>query len=94
MPDQDRQRPPFESRAHIEVMAPSELTSPLIFASPHSGRDYPPELLRISRLDRQGLRQSEDSYVDLLFDTAPAAGAPLLRALFPPRLCGCEPRPQ
>ena len=83
MPDQDRQRPPFENRAHIEVMAPSELTSPLIFASPHSGRDYPPELLRISRLDRQGLRQSEDSYVDLLFDTAPAAGAPLLRALFP-----------
>ena len=28
-------------------------------------------------------RQSEDSYVDLLFDEAPRYGAPLLRALFP-----------
>lgn len=37
----------------------------------------------MSRLDRQALRQSEDSYVDLLFDAAPAHGAPLLRALFP-----------
>lgn len=37
----------------------------------------------MSRLDRHALRQSEDSYVDLLFDAAPAHGAPLLRALFP-----------
>jgi len=57
--------------------------SPLIFASPHSGRDYPGELLRNSRLDHHALRQSEDSYVDLLFDEAPHFGAPLLRALFP-----------
>ncbi|HNR75700.1 MAG TPA: N-formylglutamate amidohydrolase [Parvularculaceae bacterium] len=67
----------------IEVAEPARLTTPLIFASPHSGRRYPPELLRMSRLDRQSLRQSEDSYVDLLFDAAPAFGAPLLRALFP-----------
>ena len=83
MPDHDRQRPPYQNRASIEVMAAAALSSPLIFASPHSGRDYPPELLRNSRLDRHGLRQSEDSYVDLLFDDAPSAGAPLLRALFP-----------
>jgi N-formylglutamate amidohydrolase len=55
----------------------------LIFASPHSGRRYPPEFLRMSRLDRHALRQSEDCYVDLLFEAAPAFGAPLLRALFP-----------
>lgn len=67
----------------IEISEPEQLTSPVIFASPHSGRRYPPELLRMSRLDRQALRQSEDSYVDLLFDSAPAHGAPLLRALFP-----------
>lgn len=67
----------------VEVSSPTVLTSPYIFASPHSGRRYPPELLRMSRLDRHQLRQSEDSYVDLLFDAAPAHGAPLLRALFP-----------
>lgn len=67
----------------IDVSAPARLATPFIFASPHSGRRYPPELLRMSRLDRHALRQSEDSYVDLLFDSAPAHGAPLLRALFP-----------
>jgi len=83
MPDHDSERTPFQDRASIEVLAPVALSSPIIFASPHSGRDYPQELLRNSRLDRHGLRQSEDSYVDLLFDDAPSAGAPLLRALFP-----------
>lgn len=67
----------------VEVCAPAQLSTPFIFSSPHSGRRYPPELLRMSRLDRHALRQSEDSYVDLLFDAAPAFGAPLLRALFP-----------
>ncbi len=37
----------------------------------------------MSRLDRHELRQSEDGYVDLIFDAAPSFGAPLLRALFP-----------
>jgi len=69
--------------ATIEVLAPHAATSPIIFASPHSGRDYPQDLLRNSQLDRHALRQSEDSYVDLLFDDAPKYGAPLLRALFP-----------
>lgn len=67
----------------VEVLSPPTVTSPVIFASPHSGRDYPSDLLRNSRLDRHALRQSEDSYVDLLFDEAPRYGAPLLRALFP-----------
>lgn len=67
----------------IEILAPSNLSSPVIYASPHSGRRYPPDLLRQTRLDRQALRQSEDSYVDLIFDTAPQLGSPLLRALFP-----------
>ncbi len=70
-------------QAAIDVAEPVRLNSPFIFASPHSGRRYPPELLRMSRLDRHALRQSEDSYVDLLFDSAPLFGAPLLRAIFP-----------
>jgi N-formylglutamate amidohydrolase len=72
-----------ERRPPIDVLAPTALGTPFIFASPHSGRRYPADLLRISRLDRQQLRQSEDGYVDLLFDAAPQSGAPLLRALFP-----------
>ena len=72
-----------EKHGAVEVLAPAERASPVIFASPHSGRDYPDDLLRKSRLDRHALRQSEDSYVDLLFDAAPQYGAPLLRALFP-----------
>ena len=67
----------------VEVLEPSSLGTPVIFASPHSGRDYPAELLENSRLDRHNLRQSEDCYVDLLFNAAPSYGAPLLRALFP-----------
>ena len=67
----------------IEILSPEELDSPVVFASPHSGRDYPEDLLKFSRLDHHALRQSEDSYVDLLFDRAPRHGAPLLRALFP-----------
>ncbi len=74
---------PGDRRSAVEVLAPGTLASPVIFASPHSGRDYPTSLLKNARLDRHALRQSEDSYVDLLFETAPRYGAPLLRALFP-----------
>lgn len=51
-----------------------------IFASPHSGRYYPPDLLRRSVLDPVAMRSSEDAFVDLLFDTVPGLGAPLLSA--------------
>jgi N-formylglutamate amidohydrolase len=77
----------FERRAAveppIEVLAPASQTLPLVFASPHSGTDYPSEFLRASRLDPLTLRRSEDSYVDEIFGAAPALGAPLLRARFP-----------
>ncbi|MEM9707133.1 MAG: N-formylglutamate amidohydrolase [Pseudomonadota bacterium] len=72
-----------ENSRPIEVVKPGRLAHPVIFASPHSGRDYPGEFLRMSRLDRHALRQSEDGYVDLLFNAAPRFEAPFLRALFP-----------
>ena len=65
-----------------DIIAPAEHTVPLVIASPHSGRRYPPEFLASSRLDIAGLRRSEDGFVDEIFATA-APGAPLLRALFP-----------
>lgn len=69
--------PPFE------VIEPAELTSPLVFSSPHSGRIYPARFLAAAKLDAAALRRSEDAYVDELFAAAGAVGAPLLRAHFP-----------
>jgi len=65
------------------ILAPKQLGVPLIFNSPHSGTNYPDDLLAATRLDRMTLRRSEDSFVDQLFEDAPLCGAPLLKALFP-----------
>lgn len=62
---------------------PATLTSGVVFASPHSGRDYPWAFLRHTVLDEHVIRSSEDAYVDRLFDCAPRYGAPLLRAAAP-----------
>ena len=59
---------------------PDALTSSVVFASPHSGRDYAASFLNTSILDRHVIRSSEDAWVDRLFDSAPDFGAPLLRA--------------
>lgn len=67
----------------FEVLAPSGITVPLVFNSPHSGAVYPAAFLAASRLDPLTLRKSEDCFVDELFGFALAAGAPLLRAHFP-----------
>lgn len=59
---------------------PQEISSCVVFASPHSGRDYSWAFLRGTVLDDHTIRSSEDAYVDRLFDCAPQFGAPLLRA--------------
>lgn len=69
--------------APIDVLAPRRQTAPVVFSSPHSGRDYPRDFVAASGLDLASLRRSEDGYVDLLFAEAPACGAPLLKANFP-----------
>jgi N-formylglutamate amidohydrolase len=66
-----------------EIIQPVRQTLPLVFASPHSGSDYPPDFLASSRLDPISLRRSEDSFVHEIFSCAPEMGAPLLHALFP-----------
>jgi len=65
------------------VQHPRKLKGPFVFASPHSGRDYPPSFVAASKLDALMIRRSEDSYVDELFAEAPAHGWPLLSANFP-----------
>ncbi|MFN7003177.1 MAG: N-formylglutamate amidohydrolase [Roseinatronobacter sp.] len=53
-------------------------TSSVIFASPHSGRDYPNAFLKTSILEPTVLRSSEDAFVDCFLRSASAAGAPVL----------------
>jgi N-formylglutamate amidohydrolase len=74
---------PAETVQHFEIMRPARQSVPLVFASPHSGRDYPKHFVAAAALDAVALRRSEDSYVDELFGAAPEFGAPLLKALFP-----------
>ncbi|WP_353218510.1 N-formylglutamate amidohydrolase [Sandarakinorhabdus sp.] len=51
---------------------------PLLLASPHSGRHYPPSLLAGSRLALMQLRRAEDAFVDALLDGI--AGVPVISA--------------
>ncbi|MGR3502196.1 N-formylglutamate amidohydrolase [Pseudaestuariivita sp.] len=67
----------------FEVMRPQVLTSGVVFASPHSGRDYPWSFLRRTVLDERMIRSSEDAFVDRLFEHAPQLGAPLIKANAP-----------
>lgn len=65
------------------LFPPARLLSSVVFASPHSGSEYPEGFLRASVLDRQAIRSSEDAFVDRLFDCVPDFGAPLLCARVP-----------
>ncbi|MBY5719175.1 N-formylglutamate amidohydrolase [Rhizobium leguminosarum] len=67
----------------FEVLEPVSQTIPFVYNSPHSGRIYPPEFIAQSRLEGIAIRRSEDHYVDELFGSAVALGAPLLAANFP-----------
>lgn len=62
---------------------PERRDTAVIFASPHSGRDYPAGFLAQTVLDAREVRSSEDAFVDQLFADAPVYGAPLLVADVP-----------
>jgi N-formylglutamate amidohydrolase len=79
--------------APLVVLRPARQTIPIIFASPHSGRTYPDDLIAAARLDALSLRRSEDSFVDELFAAAPDHGAPLLAATFPRAYCDANREP-
>lgn len=70
----DDAEPPFV------LIEPFKRTTPLIFASPHSGRRYPRDLVASARVGLGSLRRSEDAFVDELFAGAAAHGAPILAA--------------
>lgn len=67
----------------VKLAFPERWTSSCIFSSPHSGSEYPAELVRRSHLSLSALRSSEDAFVDQLFSAAPRCGAPLISARLP-----------
>ncbi|WP_343080706.1 N-formylglutamate amidohydrolase [Ostreiculturibacter nitratireducens] len=69
--------------APYHLSLPEERLTSVIFASPHSGRDYPAEFLARSVLDRRTIRSSEDAFIDTLLKPATELGAPLLVANAP-----------
>src|SRR3954451_23811208 len=73
--------------APFRITYPADQAAPLVFASPHSGRDYPAAFLEAARLDATALRRSEDCFVDELFTGATGAGAPLIAATFARAYC-------
>ena len=87
--DKSRRKPAASARSaagisrSYEVLRPRRVSAPVVLASPHSGRDYPPEFVARSRLNPLALRKSEDGFVDELFAGARGCGVPLIRALFP-----------
>lgn len=67
----------------FDIVRPDRWAGGVIFASPHSGCDYPDWFLAESILDPHVLRSSEDAFVDRLIRPAVAAGAVALMARVP-----------
>lgn len=70
-------------RVPFEIRSGAEQRVPYVFNSPHSGQHYPDRFLAMTKLDREAIRRSEDSFVDQLFAGAVTLGAPMLVANFP-----------
>lgn len=70
-------------KSAYNLIQPDVRSTSVVFASPHSGRDYTASFLRRAVLNASEIRSSEDAFVDQLFETAPDNGAPLLTATAP-----------
>ncbi|WP_333714711.1 N-formylglutamate amidohydrolase [Yoonia sp.] len=70
-------------KSAYQLKLPQTRRTSVVFASPHSGRDYPDDFLRQAVLDAHQIRSSEDAFVDQLFAIVPRHGAPLLTATAP-----------
>ena len=65
------------------IVEPVSLTSGVVFALPHSGRDYGVSFLNQSILDQLSIRSSEDAFLDQLIDGIEKYGAPKIIANAP-----------
>lgn len=67
----------------FDILQPKTRENCVVFASPHSGRDYSDAFLNRTELPWEIIRSSEDAFVAELFDAAPEHGSPLLAARAP-----------
>jgi N-formylglutamate deformylase len=65
----------------FQITSPSGPVSAVVLDSPHSGRVFPLDFGH--QLTESQLRSGEDVDIQVLYENAPALGAPLLEALFP-----------
>jgi N-formylglutamate amidohydrolase len=76
----DARAPAFDlHRAAPEGQPPP---TALVFASPHSGRLYPEDMMAAAALDAHAIRRSEDAHVDELIAAAPELGAAVIAARY------------
>jgi N-formylglutamate amidohydrolase len=66
----------------FDIRLPEAVATPFVFASPHSGRLYPEDMMRVAALDADSIRRSEDAFVDVLASTGPSFGMPLISARY------------
>src|SRR5271166_3842159 len=66
----------------LERPEAAPVATPVICASPHSGRIYPLAMMAASQLDRRAIRRSEDAHVDELIAAAPSFGHTVIAAQF------------
>ncbi|WP_299562133.1 N-formylglutamate amidohydrolase [uncultured Sulfitobacter sp.] len=64
----------------FDVSLPQRPAACVVFASPHSGRDYMWSFMRQTVLNEHAIRSSEDAFVDKLFECAPEYGAAFIKA--------------
>jgi N-formylglutamate amidohydrolase len=76
--------PPAAGMAAFRIARPAAgaPATPLIFASPHSGNLYPPEMLEAVAVGEALMRRSEDAFVDDLIAAAPQLGATVIAAAY------------
>jgi hypothetical protein len=65
----------------FSIDEPVSVVSPVVFASPHSGRLYPKGFLEACTASMIDLRRIEDAYVDRLLAEVHQSGAPVICGL-------------
>lgn len=76
--------PPYPA---VIIKKPQKTAIPIVVSSPHSGEKYFPDFLQATRLSLRELQQTEDRFVDRLFDYASEVGGTLLATEFPRVWC-------
>lgn len=81
-PEEPAAAPAAGEPAAFELRRPQGAATALVFASPHSGRLYPHDMMSASSLDAATIRRSEDAHVDDLIQDAPELGVCVLLARY------------